>query len=145
MKKEVFEVINNNKPKVAIGLLIAGLALTQSELRFNDYSTLQEMRQADNSPTNRFRLDYGGNVKWLKDQQTGAKWDALGKDQCLKGTEYDSSKVFEYEENNQVIVAPLNQPVLRFTGLQNTNRRLQPADSFTEQYLFSKECQVNDH
>lgn len=145
MKNELIEVFKNNKPKVAIGILVAGLAITQSEVTFNDYSTLEQMRQADNSPANRYRLDYGGNVKWLKDQNTGGKWDAMGKNQCLHGTDYDSSKVFEYTEDNELIVEPLKHPALRFKGIDDTSRRLEPADTYTAQYLFSKECQVTDY
>lgn len=146
MKNEIFEIVKNNKPKVAIGILIAGLALSQSEIQFEHYSTLEQMRQKDNSPANRYRLDYGGNVKWLKDERTNGKWDALGKDQCLKGTDYDSSKVFEYVDKDNVLnIEPLKKPILKFKGIKDTAKRLQPADDYTSQYIFSKECQVTDY
>jgi len=146
MKNEIFEILKSNKPKVALGILIAGLAISQSEFKFNNYSTLEQMREQDNTPANRYRLDYGGNVKWLKDQQTGGKWDAMGKNQCLQGTDYDSSKVFEYiDKDNTLIIEPLKKPTLKFTGIDDKSRRLQPADTYTSQYLFSKECQVTDY
>lgn len=147
MKNEIFEIVKNNKPKAVLGILAAGLFLSQCDIQKESYSTLEQMRINNNTPENRYRIDYGGNVKWLKDENSGSKWDDMGKDQCLKGTDYDSSKVLEYvDEKNVLHVQTVKKkPELKFEGIEDTSRRLRPADTYTAQYLFSKYCQVTDY
>jgi len=147
MKKEIFDVIKNNKPRVAIGVLLAGLALSQADIQFNEYSTLEQMREKDNTPTNRYRIDYGGKVAWLKDTQTGSTWDYQGKEQCLSNTPYAEHKSFQYLDKYNVLhVQTVKQsPDLKFSGIDDTSKRLAPADAFTVNFLNAHECQVSDY
>lgn len=147
MKKELIEIVKENKPKVLIGTMLAGLALATCDVQKVEYYTLAELRAKDNSPENRYKIDYGGKVKWLIDNQTGSKWTDIGKKQCLEGTDFDVSKTSVYVDDENVlhVKSTDNHSELKFEDLNDTSRRLAPADSFTANYLNAHECQVTDY
>lgn len=126
MKKELFEVIQNNKLKTALGVFAAGLVLANCDVQIYEYYTLEQMRQQDNSPSNRYRVDYGGTVKWLRDTQTGGKWDQMGKKQCLANSIYETNKSFQYLDPKDIlhVQAVGEKTELKFEGINNTTSRL---------------------
>jgi hypothetical protein len=147
MKKELLEVVKNNKLKTALGIFAAGLVLSNAELQTYDYKNLQQMRIENNTPANRYKVDYGGKVQWLEDPNTGARWDYMGKNQCLSKSPYSFDKVTESVDSEGILhVRPDNhQRELQFTGIEDVTARLRPADNYTREVLFHHECQVTNY
>ena len=147
MKKELLEVVKNNKLKTALGIFAAGLVLSNAELQTYDYKNLQQMRIENNTPANRYKVDYGGKVQWLEDPNTGARWDYMGKNQCLSESPYSFDKVTESVDSEGILhVRPDNhQRELQFTGIDDVTARLRPADNYTREVIFHHECQVTNY
>ncbi|NDC21874.1 hypothetical protein EBZ57_00705 [bacterium] len=147
MKKELLEIAKNNKLKTALGIFAAGLVLSNAEVQVNDYQNLQQKRSQDNSPSNRYKVDYGGKVRWLEDPKTGARWDYMGKNQCLSKSPYSFDNVTESVDSDGILhVRPDNhQRELQFTGIEDVTARLKPADDYTREVIFHHECQVTDY